>query len=61
MSEITAASHRRSSRVFHKMRVLAQGRAHNGKKFREPEVLLREESGNSAANGKQSQDGVIHE
>jgi len=35
MSEITAASHRRSSRVFHKMRVLAQGRAHNGKKFRE--------------------------
>jgi hypothetical protein len=35
MSEITAASPRRSSRVFHKMRVLAQGRAHNGKKFRE--------------------------
>jgi hypothetical protein len=35
MSEITAASHRRSSRVFHKMRILAQGRAHNGKKFRE--------------------------
>ena len=35
MSEITAASHRRSSRVFHKMRVQAQGRAHNGKKFRE--------------------------
>ena len=35
MSEITAASPRRSSRVFHKMRVEAQGRAHNGKKFRE--------------------------
>jgi hypothetical protein len=35
MSEITAASPRRSSRVFHKMRILAQGRAHNGKKFRE--------------------------
>jgi hypothetical protein len=35
MSETTAASHRRSSRAFHKMRVLAQGRAHNGKKFRE--------------------------
>jgi hypothetical protein len=26
---------RRSSRVFHKMRVQAQGRAHNGKKFKE--------------------------
>jgi hypothetical protein len=35
MSEITAASPRRSSRVFHKMRILAQGRGHNGKKFRE--------------------------
>ena len=35
MSEVTAASPRRSSRVFHKMRVQAQGRAHNGKKFRE--------------------------
>jgi hypothetical protein len=35
MSEITAASPRRSSRAFHKMRVQAQGRAHNGKKFRE--------------------------
>ena len=35
MSETIAASPRRSSRVFHKMRVQAQGRAHNGKKFRE--------------------------
>src|ERR1700682_1207427 len=35
MSEVTAASPRRSSRVFHKMRVEAQGRGHNGKKFRE--------------------------
>jgi hypothetical protein len=35
MSEITAASPRRSSRVFHKMQVQAQGRGHNGKKFRE--------------------------
>ena len=35
MSEVTAASRRRSSRVFHKMRVQAQGRGHNGKKFRE--------------------------
>ena len=35
MSEVTAASPRRSARVFHKMRVQAQGRAHNGKKFRE--------------------------
>jgi hypothetical protein len=35
MSEVTAASPRRSSRVFHKMRVQAQGRGHNGKKFRE--------------------------
>ena len=35
MSEVTAASPRRSSRVFHRMRVQAQGRSHNGKKFRE--------------------------
>jgi hypothetical protein len=35
MSEVTAASPRRSSRAFHKMRVQAQGRGHNGKKFRE--------------------------
>jgi hypothetical protein len=35
MSEVTTASPRRSSRVFHKMRVQAQGRSHNGKKFRE--------------------------
>src|SRR5260370_11159409 len=35
MSEVTAASPRRSSRVFHKMRVQAQGRAHNRKKFME--------------------------
>jgi hypothetical protein len=35
MSEVTASSQRRSSRMFHKMRVQAQGRAHNGKKFRE--------------------------
>jgi len=35
MSEVTAASPRRSARVFHKMRVQALGRAHNGKKFRE--------------------------
>ena len=35
MSEVTALSPRRSSRVFHKMRVQAQGRGHNGKKFKE--------------------------
>src|SRR5438046_6116341 len=35
MSEVTAASPRRSARVFHKMRIQAQGRGHNGKKFRE--------------------------
>jgi hypothetical protein len=35
MSEITSTSPRRSSRVFHKMRVEAQGRGHNGRKFRE--------------------------
>src|SRR5258708_2101661 len=34
MSEVTAASPRRSSRVFHKMRVQAQGRAHNRKKLK---------------------------
>ena len=35
MSEVTAASPRRTSRVFHKMRVEVQGRAHNRKKFKE--------------------------
>ena len=35
MSQVTASSQRRSSRMFHKMRVQAQGRAHGGKKFRE--------------------------
>ncbi len=35
MSEVTATSPRRSSRVFHKMRVQAHGRGHNRKKFRE--------------------------
>ena len=29
------ATPRRSSRVFHKMRVQAEGKAHNGKKFKE--------------------------
>ncbi len=35
MSEVASTSPRRSSRVFHKMRVQAQGRSHNGRKFRE--------------------------
>ena len=35
MSAITSPTHRRSGRAFHKMRVQAQGRAHNGKKFKE--------------------------
>jgi len=35
MSQVTSSSQRRSSRMFHKMRVQAQGRAHNGKRFRE--------------------------
>ncbi len=35
MSQVTSSSERRSSRVFHKMRVEARGRAHSGKKFRE--------------------------
>ena len=36
MSEATyTTAPRRSSRVFHKMRLRAQGRAHNGKKFTE--------------------------
>jgi hypothetical protein len=35
MSETTSISPRRSSRVFHRMRVQAQGRSHNGRKFRE--------------------------
>ena len=33
MSEVTSATPRRSGRIFHKMRVKAQGREHNGKKF----------------------------
>lgn len=35
MSEVTAATPRRSGRVFHKVRMQAQGKSHNGKKFRE--------------------------
>jgi hypothetical protein len=35
MSEATFSAARRSGRVFHKMRVQAQGRSHNGRKFRE--------------------------
>ena len=35
MNGTTSTSPRRSLRVFHKMRVQAQGRAHDGKKFRE--------------------------
>ena len=35
MNEVISATPRRSGRAFHKMRIEAQGRAHNGKKFRE--------------------------
>src|SRR5215472_1008340 len=35
MSEVISATPRRSSRAFHKMRVQAQGRAHDRKKFKE--------------------------
>jgi hypothetical protein len=35
MSEATFTMPRRSGRVFHKMRVQAQGRGHDGRKFRE--------------------------
>jgi hypothetical protein len=35
MSEATFVAPRRSGRVFHKMRVKAQGRDHAGRKFRE--------------------------
>jgi hypothetical protein len=35
MSEITLETPRRSGRVFHKVRVQAQGRAHDRKKFKE--------------------------
>src|SRR6202040_4133054 len=35
MSEVTFTAPRRSGRVFHKMRVQAHGRAHDGRKFRE--------------------------
>lgn len=35
MSETTIKTPRRSSRVFHRMRVQAKGRAHNGRKFKE--------------------------
>src|SRR5262250_2438926 len=35
MSEVISATPRRSTRAFHKMRVQAQGRAHDRKKFKE--------------------------
>ncbi len=35
MSQVTFTAPRRSGRVFHKMRVQAHGRGHDGRKFRE--------------------------
>jgi hypothetical protein len=35
MAEVLHDTSRRSARVFHRMRVQAAGRAHNGKKFKE--------------------------
>src|SRR5262249_14824797 len=35
MQEVLNQTPRRSARIFHKMRVQAAGRAHNGKKFKE--------------------------
>ena len=35
MNETAFATVRRSQRIFHKMRVQAQGRGHDGRKFRE--------------------------
>jgi len=35
MAEVLNQAPRRSARVFHKMRVQASGRGHNGKKFKE--------------------------
>jgi len=35
MTEVTSATPRRSGRMFHKMRVQAQGRAHDRKRFKE--------------------------
>jgi hypothetical protein len=35
MSEVTSATPRRSARAFHKIRVQAQGRTHDRKKFKE--------------------------
>jgi hypothetical protein len=35
MAEVLNLTPRRSARVFHKIRVQATGRAHNGKKFKE--------------------------
>jgi hypothetical protein len=35
MSEVTSATPRRSGRIFHRIRVQAEGRTHNRKKFKE--------------------------
>ena len=35
MTELAESSQRRSQRIFHKMRVQALGRSHDGRKFRE--------------------------
>jgi len=35
MSEVTSATPRRSGRAFHRIRVQAEGRTHNRKKFKE--------------------------
>jgi hypothetical protein len=35
MAEVLQAGHRRSQRMFHRMRLQALGRSHDGRKFRE--------------------------
>ena len=60
MSEVTTSSQRRSSRMFHKMRVQAQGRGHNGKKFRETcETLVVNGHGGLLVLKHEIDDGVM--
>lgn len=60
MSQVTSSSQRRSSRMFHKMRVQAQGRAHNGKKFRETcETLVVNGHGGLLVLKHEIDDGVM--
>lgn len=60
MSQATFTTPRRSARVFHRMRIQAQGRAHDGRKFRENcETVVVNAHGALLSMGHEVDDGAI--